>query len=73
MSKEIINTAICQMIPMIAQRLKEASSIADTASACIATGNPDTALRVLMDIEEATTDVATLFNAACLLKRARNE
>ena len=73
MSNEIIKSAIGQMVPMIAERLKEALNIANTANACAATGNAEAALRVLMDIEESTTEVATLFNAACILKRSMRE
>jgi hypothetical protein len=73
MSKEIINTAVGAMVPMIAACLREALAIADAASACAATGNSDAALRVLMDIEESTTEVATLFNAACILNRERKD
>jgi hypothetical protein len=73
MSNEIIKSAIGKMIPMITERLKEALTIANTASACVATGNPEAALRVMMDIEESTTEVATLFNAACILKRELTE
>jgi hypothetical protein len=73
MSNEIINAALGQMIPMIEGRLKEALTIANTASACAATGNSEAALRVLMDIEESTTEVATLFNAVCILNRERKQ
>ena len=46
MSNEIIKSAIGQIVPMIAERLKEALNIANTANACAATGNPEAALRV---------------------------
>ena len=73
MSKEIIDGAIRQMVPLIAEHLKEALTIAETASACAVAGNADAALRVMMDIEESTTAAATLFNAAYILKRSRPE
>jgi hypothetical protein len=73
MPKESLNTAVAAMFPMISGRLKEAHSIADAAAACAATGNHDGALRILLDIEEITTDAITLLNAASLLRRERED
>lgn len=73
MSNEITKSAIGQMVPMIVERLKDALNIANAANACAATGNAEAALRILMDIEESTTEAATLFNAACILKRSLEE
>jgi hypothetical protein len=73
MAKESLNAAIAIMFPTIAGRLKEASSIADAAAACAATGNYDGAMRILMDVEELTRDADTLLNAVCLLRREREE
>ncbi len=69
MTKEGLNAATAAMFPIIADRLKEAYSIADAVAACAATGNQDGAYRMLLDIEGNTSDAITLLNAASLLRR----
>lgn len=73
MAKESPNAADARVFAINADWMKEAHSIADAASARAATGNQDGALRMFQNIEELTTDVSTLPNAACLLRRERED
>ena len=69
MRSESLMTALGAIFPMISSRLKQAHSMAAAAECCPATGNPDGAFRILLDMEGLTCETTTLLNPASLIRR----
>lgn len=73
MANEALKGALPALFPTIASRLKKAHDIAAAAGACAALGNQEGAFRILLDVEEYTSDATTLLNAAGLIRRESEE
>jgi hypothetical protein len=73
MANDALKGALLALFPMITTRLKQAHDIAAAAGACAATGNNDGAFRILLDVEQHVYEATTLLNAACLIRREKEE
>lgn len=73
MSEEPQISALKVIFPIVTKCLKRAQNVAEAAEACAAAGNYDGAFRILLDIEEDTSDATTLLNAASLIWRNREK
>jgi len=68
MSNAALSNALSALFPMITERLKQAHNIAAAAQTCAATGNYESAFRILLDVEQPTFEATTLLNAASLIR-----
>ena len=55
------------LLTNIHRKLQEAASIAKAAEACAASGNVQSAVRMVMDIEEPTYQANRMLNAALVM------
>ena len=68
MANAALSNALLALFPMITERLKQAHNIAAAAQTCAATGNYESAFRILLDVEQPTFEATTLLNAASLIR-----
>ena len=57
------------LVRCIRERLDGAVAVAKAAEACAEAGNVETALTIMLDVEQPLYEVTTLLNAASLLHR----
>jgi hypothetical protein len=69
MAEKSRNIAIEALIPMITEKLKRAHDTAAAAASVAATGNSESAFRILLDIEEPAFQATTLLNAISVIRR----
>jgi hypothetical protein len=69
MAEQSQNIAIGALIPMIADRLKRAHNTATAAASIAASGNSESAFRILLDIEQPTFEANALLNAISVIRR----
>ena len=59
------------LLTNIHRKLQEAASIAKAAEACAVSGNVQSAIKMVMDIEEPTHQANRMLNAALLISSGR--
>jgi coenzyme F420-reducing hydrogenase gamma subunit len=67
MDRAVADAVTKALLTNIHQKLQEAASIAKAAEACAASGNVQSAVRMVMDIEEPTYQADRMLNAALLI------
>jgi hypothetical protein len=64
-----IEATIVFLLHEMRQRIEQAASIAKAAEVCAGGGNIETAVEIVLDVEQLTYESANLFNAASTLNR----
>ena len=72
MDPAIAETAIKAYLTEMRSRLEKATSIAKAAEACALSGNVESGIEIILDIEQIAYEVSTLLNAASLIHRLGN-
>lgn len=68
MADQAQSMMIDALIPMISERLKRAHDTAAAAASLVA-ANPESAFRILLDIEQPTFEATALLNAISVIRR----
>lgn len=70
---EDMGRAIGAMVPLIADRLRQAAAIAAGADACLKGGDRANAIKIINEVDQVLYEATTLVNAASLMNRLDEE
>ena len=68
MDRAVADTVTIALLTNIHRKLREAASIAKAAEACAVSGNVQSAVKMVMDIEEPTYQANRMLSAALLIR-----